>query len=119
MYGKTHTDKTKQILRESCIKHNETFWTEENRLKHAALSTGINNGMYGKTHTDENKRLISERMSGENNPNYGGMSDTHRKNMSIAAKNHATFICPHCHIEANKLNINRWHMDKCKKKRLN
>jgi hypothetical protein len=108
MYGKTHTDETKQILRESCIKHNETFWTEENRLKHSALKSGINNGMYGKTHTDENKRLISERMSGEDNPNAGGLSDEHKKNLSLSRMESGVAL------GSNNPNYGKKHSDEAK-----
>jgi len=64
---------------------------------------GGDNPMFGKKHTKETKAQMkasrmgdprpkseewcqeqSEKMKGENNPNYGGVSDEHKKNMSVA-----------------------------------
>ena len=66
MYGKTHTDETKQKIRH---KTNEIFKnrfdeigsyiTEETRCKLVEATRGENNGMYGKTHTNETKQKMS------------------------------------------------------------
>jgi hypothetical protein len=43
----------------------------------------------------------SKKMAGAGNPMYG--------------KQQERGICPHCNTEADAPNLNRWHMDKCKK----
>ena len=72
MYGKHHSDKTKQKLRE--------------------MFSGENGPMYGKHHTEETKKKLSEihkgRYNGEYNPFYGKThTDETKKKISIAAKN--------------------------------
>lgn len=51
-----------------------------------------------------------------NNPNAGGLSDEHKKNISINAKNRPTGKCPHCGKKATNQNLSRWHNNNCKKK---
>lgn len=37
-----------------------------------------------KVHTEQHKKELSERWKGENNPNYGGMTEEHKRNLSIS-----------------------------------
>ena len=39
-------------------------------------------------HTEEFRRKLSERSKGRGNPNYGGVSDEHRRNMSLCKIGH-------------------------------
>lgn len=49
MFGKHHTEETKEKLRES----SKRYWTEEKREERSKAYTGTNNPMYGKHHTKE------------------------------------------------------------------
>lgn len=89
----------------------------------------LNNPFRGKKHTIENRKLMSERMKGENHPNWGKprseetrkrmsiaatgkkLSDEHRK--SISQSHNKVYICPHCNKSGGRLLL-RWHFDHCK-----
>lgn len=80
MYGKTHTDDVKRMLREreysnetrdkmskSAInKFEKNPLLKENISLHASQRTGDKNPFYGKSHTEETKALIREKVSGDN-----------------------------------------------------
>jgi hypothetical protein len=116
MYGKSQPDWVKERISAGAKKFNTTYWTTEQRKLHAEHSKGEKNGMFGKTHSAEVKESRRKAWSGSNNPNFGGISDEHRKNISIAAKNRPRHICPHCGKEATGSNYYRWHNDNCKQK---
>jgi group I intron endonuclease len=67
--GHKHTEKTKQLMRESRKgSKNANYgnrWHQSDELKelHRKISSGSGNGMYGKHHSDETKRLIGMKNS--------------------------------------------------------
>ena len=73
MYGKHHTEETKQKIREN--RDTSYTQTEEYRKNMSLIKTGSGNGMYGKHHTEESKKKMSEhskgKTSGEKNGMYG------------------------------------------------
>lgn len=81
MYGKHHTEKTKEFLSywAEFERDNSVYRTDEFREKMSELTAGENNGMYGKHHTEESKKKMSENRKGkavgENNGMYGKKGD--------------------------------------------
>lgn len=89
MYGKHHTEETKQKIKNSLAE----YWTEEKRQERSIKYMGENNPMYGKhqseesqkkriAHTDfsayrdeEYRKKMSEATSGEKNGNYGNKGE--------------------------------------------
>lgn len=116
MYGKSQPDWVKERISAGAKKFNEHYWTDEQRKLHSEHFKGEKNGMYGKTHSVEVKEARRIAWTGGNNPNFGGVSDEHRKNISIAAQNRPRHICTHCGKEATAQNLKRWHNDNCKQK---
>jgi len=86
-YGKSHTDKTKKIIKENRLKNSHIYKSKEFREKMSEVTIGENNPMYGKSFYDcwlekygkdvadqkmiEFKSKISKANSGKNNPMYG------------------------------------------------
>lgn len=92
-FGKTHTEATKEILRQKNI---GKFVSEETRAKQrAAAPRGENHHAFGKKLTEECKQKISENhanVSGSNNPNYGQhWSDEWKQEQSQRMKNNRKF----------------------------
>lgn len=81
MYGKNHTEETKQFLSywAKFERDNSVYKTDEFRKKMSKLTSGENNGMYGKHHTEESKRKMSVnsigKTAGEKNGMYGKSGD--------------------------------------------
>ena len=77
MYGKTHSDQTKQFLSywAQFERDNSIYQTEEFRKKMSQATRGSNNGMYGKKHSEESKQKMSinskGKTAGEKNGMYG------------------------------------------------
>ena len=78
MYGKQHTEKAKEKMRESRKaneKLNEYHKSQEFRDKMSKVTKGNKNPMSGKKHTNESKRKMSEnskgKTAGSRNGNYG------------------------------------------------
>ena len=67
MYGKHHSEKTKEKLR--LLNIGKTA-SDETKKKMSEKRKGKNHPLYGKHHTDESKQKISKANSGENNPMY-------------------------------------------------
>lgn len=80
MYGKTHTDEVKRMLRKreysnetrdkmsksAISKFEKTPYLKENLSVHASQRTGAKNPFYGKSHTETTKAILREKMSGDN-----------------------------------------------------
>lgn len=65
MYGKKHTEETKQKLRKASTgKHP----SNETKIKMSKSHSGENNVMFGKKHSEETKRKISDSKKNEKNP---------------------------------------------------
>jgi len=60
LFGKGHSDKTRQKMSASKLGH---LVTEEARKKMSKAKTGFNNSMYGKSHSEETKLRISSALS--------------------------------------------------------
>lgn len=60
MYGKHHTEITKQKMKDS--------WNYERKRHYSDMLCGENNPMYGKHHTDDSKNKLSIKFSYGNNP---------------------------------------------------
>lgn len=75
MYGKHHSEETKEKLRKSSL----AYWTEEKRKERSIQYTGEKNPMYGKTKSKESeqKRIQNTDFSAYRTSDY-------RKKMSIA-----------------------------------
>lgn len=78
MYGKHHSQKTKDYLSfyATFLRDNSVYQTPEFKEKISQATSGKNNGMYGKTHTEEAKKKMSQKAierdySGSRNPMYG------------------------------------------------
>ena len=83
MYGKHHTDETRERLK--VLNAHEA--SAETRKKRSDNAIGEKNPMYGKHHTDETKKKISEALSGENHPMCGKhFSEEHNTKISNALK---------------------------------
>ena len=91
-----------------------------------------NHGMRGKKHNEISKKMMSINTSGEKNPMYckkhtiesinkmkessKNPSDQTRRKMREGWKKRELIKCPNCGIISNnKGNMNRWHMNNCKK----
>ncbi|APC25731.1 homing endonuclease [Only Syngen Nebraska virus 5] len=87
---------------------------------------GDKNPMFGKTHTDETRvqqsvsrmgdprpkseewcQEHSEKMKGENNPNYGGLSEEHKHNLSISKIEKSVQKYKEIGIDVSEENINK------------
>lgn len=86
MYGKKHTEKTKEKIRQFNLgrKH-----TEESRKKMSDMRSGEKHHMYGKSHSEETKKKMvdaAKLRSHENHPWLGRKhSEQSREKMSVAA----------------------------------
>ena len=73
MYGKHHTEKTKEKIRQN--RDTSYMQTEEYRKNMSIVVSGEKNGMYGKHHTEESKLKMSinsrGKTAGEKNGMYG------------------------------------------------
>jgi group I intron endonuclease len=73
MYGKHHSEITKQKIREN--RDTSYMQTDEYRKNMSKATSGEKNGMYGKHHSEESKKLMSEhskgKTAGEKNGMYG------------------------------------------------
>lgn len=72
-----------------------------------------NNPMYGKTHSEEVRKKQSLMMK-QNNPNKNGCTDSHRLNLSLAAKRKPRSLCVHCGGLFMAHTFSQWHGEKCK-----
>lgn len=110
MYGKVHTEKTKQKLSED-RKGDKHWFYGEKRPDHAKALQGKPSGKSGKPSSNITKSKISKAISGENNPMYGKKHSEETLN-----KLREKLICPHCGQQGGKSNMKRWHFDNCKHK---
>jgi len=66
--------------------HECVYKSEEFRKKLSIANSGKNNSMYNQTHTRQTREKISKnrkgKLVGKDNPNYGGLTEKHRKNIS-------------------------------------
>lgn len=114
MYGKHHSEETKQKIKDSLAK----YWTEQKRKERSNQYKGENNPMYGKhkslesiqkqvAHTDyqsyrteEYRKKMSEATSGEKNGNYGNVGEKAKNGKHI-------FMYDSNHILIKKFNTKR------------
>lgn len=75
MYGKHHTEETKEKLRQSSL----AYWTEERKKERSIQYSGSGNPMYGKQ-----KSVESERKRIENTDFSSYRTEEYRKKMSLA-----------------------------------
>ena len=91
MYGKHHSEETKEKLRKIDKSYTQT---EEYRKNMSKVTSGEKNGMYGKHHTEESKQKMSDAKKGEkigkNNSNAKGISAYLDKEMTILIKHFDT-----------------------------
>jgi hypothetical protein len=91
MFGKTHSDDVKNLLSKLHTGKEISEW-QISKIKEA--NTGSNNFFYGKKHTKETT-----------------------DSMKLAWINRPDITCIHCGMTSkNTGNMNRWHLDKCKKR---
>lgn len=93
MYGKKHSEATKQAMSEAL-----------KLIPHIIGRPGKLNGMYGKTHTDEVKKKLSDGVRARN---------LSRGKEATAAMNKVK-ECPHCGKSVTTGNYSRWHGINCK-----
>jgi len=97
MYGKHHTEETKDLLRKKSLK----YWTQERRNERSKKYSGSGNPMYGKHHskesiqkkvahtdysftqTKEYREKMSEIQKGIKNGNYGNKGDKAKNGVHI------------------------------------
>jgi hypothetical protein len=100
MYGKTHSEESKQKM-------------AINREK----KLGKDNHFYGKQHSAELKKYISELNKGRPSPRKNVvLSDEQRKKQSDSMKNKLNIVCPHCNKEGKPSGMKRYHFDNCRLK---
>lgn len=75
MYGKHHTQETKEFLSywAEFERDNSIYQTQEFRDKMSILTSGKKNGMYGKKHSEESKEKMSVNSKGKNLGEKNGM----------------------------------------------
>lgn len=66
--------------------------------------------------SEEARQKMSDRFKGENNPNFGGLSNKHKERLSEASKNREKVQCSVCGGFFDIATINRWHNSNCKVK---
>lgn len=66
MYGKHHTEDTKEKIRNA---RKGSYLTDETKEKLSKANSGSNNPFYGKKHTEESRKKMSESLRGINSPN--------------------------------------------------
>lgn len=98
--GRTHSDETKQKLREHNLGKIVGPLSEEHKRK-------ISKSLKGKERSKEHCEKISKSLKGRK----PGVLE--RENYLEAMKNGET-TCPHCNVRTNKGNYKRWHGDNCK-----
>jgi len=113
-----HTEKTKQKLSLSKLKHkNHNFnkFTESMRSNLTPFKSGENNPMFGKVYTNEEKKKLSTLNSGINSSRFGKNNSIEHNN-KIAEKNskNYTFINPNGDI-INITNLSKF----CRENNLN
>jgi hypothetical protein len=103
--SRTHSDKTKQKIKEARAKQKITPETKE-KMKENHV------GMLGKKHTTSTKQKISEANVGKI------LSDITKKKQSDALKGKKKSIvrCPWCDKEGGLPQMKQWHFDNCKNK---
>ncbi|MFK5882890.1 MAG: NUMOD3 domain-containing DNA-binding protein [Candidatus Izemoplasma sp.] len=136
MYGRKHTEKTKQKMSEAKMGKNNPLYGKP----------GKDNPMYGNHHSEESKKKISIANSGENHYNYrkprsqatkdkiseakmgkkyynNGMIEKSFKDGQLIPEGYVKgrlaqkqVICPHCLLEGSIINMKRYHFDNCKRK---
>ena len=111
MYGRNHSEETKNKLRASWTPERKDLqYGEAFRRKMSRLTKGDKNGMYGKTHSNMTKLIISRknkgRLLGKNNPMYG---KTHSKRVKkiLSERNKRLYNGdgnPNCKIKKDEYN---------------
>ena len=104
--GKIISDEHKRILSET---NKNRIFSDESRLKISKSKLGKKRKSFSQSHLEN----LNKFGSGTNNPNYGGLSEKHKANISTAAKNRPRLIC-HCGKECSPSNYKRWHGDNCR-----
>jgi group I intron endonuclease len=91
MYGKHHSEETKEKLRQIDKSYTQT---DEYRKNMSIAKFGEKNGMYGKHHTEESKKKMSDakkgKKLGKENGNAKGISAYQDKEMTILVKHFDT-----------------------------
>lgn len=91
MYGKHHSEETKEKLRQIDKSYTQT---EEYKNNMSKAVSGEKNGMYGKHHTEESKKKMSDSTKGmyegNKNPNAKGISAYKDAEMKILIKHFDT-----------------------------
>lgn len=80
MFGKPHSEATKEKIREAVKDRKGTPHTEEHKQKLSKERAGENHPMYGKKHTEEAKKQMSSSRKGMK------FSEEHKKKLSEANK---------------------------------
>ena len=77
MYGKHHSEETKQKIRKA--RASQAPWSEETKQKMSERQQGEKHWLYGKHHSEETKQKISDSKTGKNHHMYGKKLDTETK----------------------------------------
>ncbi len=111
MYGKHHTEETKQHLRE----------VNTGKKLTAEQCEKVRQSKLGKTReefSDEWKANLSAATKGENNPMYDkNHTDESKEKMRQKAMNRARKVCEHCGKDVAVNMYGRFHGDRCKMKK--
>jgi hypothetical protein len=114
MHGKRQPDWVKERIRAGAKAFNAVYWTDEQRKLHGEHFKGDKNHA---KRPEVREKISAARKANGTSWNAGIlMSDEHRKNVSIAARNRPVYTCPHCGKKATGSNYYRWHNDNCKQK---
>lgn len=118
MFGKKHTDETKNKIREKAIGRK---FSEETKLKMSIQNIGKKNPFYGKTHTEETIKQISEkkigRFGGDKNFTAKVFEFVSPKNEKFLIKGGFVNFCNDNNLSIAKMkrNINKGPIDEPKK----
>lgn len=116
MYGKTHSEETKQKMSSS---GKGRIFSEEHRQNLSKANKGKPHPkLRGRKLSEETKQKIRDNRpntNGENNPMFGKtQSEETKQKIREKALTRPKVICEYCNKEILKTNYARWHGDNCK-----
>lgn len=115
MYGKRHSEETKQKMR---ISQKGKSIGRKLSIETKAKISKAQKGKSKPSFSEQHKRNISlnhHDVSGSNNPMYDKRHSEETINLlSEKAKNRKKYECPHCSMLVTAGNFKRWHGDNCK-----
>ena len=82
--AKCYESSKADIAKASSLLNSGRKHSEKTRKKHSLLKSGSGNHMFDKKHSEDTLELMREAKRGSKNPNYGGLTDNHKRKISEA-----------------------------------